>query len=196
MQKKLSSSNQLNHLLAQRPKKLISLIGLLFFGLTAFSQLQNRLKAGLGVNIPVAIPTGHNHAIGFGPQVSAEHFFGKRFSGTLSVAFNYYRGTINYGDYGGNEKSDKSFSLLPVLAGIRFYQHKFYLGSSAGLVFGTSYNTATNLALAPSLGFVNKHFDLSMQYVGIPQTFNGIPENTYLKKGGYSIVQLGIQYLF
>ena len=131
-----------------------------------------------------------NKAIGTGINFKVEHFLSDKFSGSISGGYSFFKGKIIYWD----GKTDNDFALIPVLVGARYYFQKFYLNFEIGAAVRASKNVYTNLALAPSAGILLSKFDLALKLLGIPQTFNGIPESTFLQKGGYSYLGLRIFY--
>jgi hypothetical protein len=155
-----------------------------------FAQSSSQLFVGANFSVPV-VPADANKAIGYGLEIKAERFLSSKFSMNVSAGYIYFKGAITYWD----DSKDKSFGLLPVSVGGRYYIRSFYLGAGAGLAIKASSNTGTNVLLYPAVGFAKKNVDVSIQLMGIPQAFGSIPENTYLEKGGYSYLGLYLNYL-
>jgi hypothetical protein len=172
-------------------KKLgLLLMTLIFLEAKNFAQRANHLFGGVNFSTPV-VPANANKAIGYGLEIKGEHFFSPKFSMNLSIGYTHFKGSITYGD----DSKDNSFALIPCSVGVKYYIKNFYLAAGAGLAVKASRNTGTNRMLYPAIGFAKKPFDISIQLIGVPQTFPSIPESTFLLKGGYSYLGVHINYL-
>jgi hypothetical protein len=140
-----------------------------------------------GLSYPLNQPVQKNKAVGIAINVKAEQFFSKKFSGTLRIGYNYFKGDLVYWD----GKMDKNFTLIPVLLGARYYIQKLYLGFETGAAFKGSKNVYTNIAVAPSFGYLCKRINININILSI-LGFPSIPENTFLQRGGYSY--LGVKF--
>jgi hypothetical protein len=163
---------------------------LLFYSLNGYSQPKKNLFAiGAEISLPAHQPFQSNKATGLGINMKGEHFFSNNFSALANIGFASFRGKIVYWD--GVE--DRSFSLVPILIGARFYIQKLYLGIESGAAIKASENANTLVAFSPSIGMINKKLDLAIKFFAIPQ-MPSIPENTFLQKGGYSYLGISVFY--
>ncbi len=143
-----------------------------------------------------------SNAIGFGLDVKREWNFTSRFSFTADAGFNYFQGDYTYYKFMGSPKDTviKNFSIVPVLAGLKYYfAGNFYLSGEAGIVIKASRNAGTRLALVPSAGWMlplgNSKIDLGIRLTNIISGY-GTPESSGLKNGGYGFWSLRAAYGF
>ncbi len=165
-------------------------------------------KPGISAGIEYAISTyagaGKMDITGQGVFLQGEKPFGGRanpaspvrFSGNLNLGWLYFSGTVT--NFDGSTQN--RFSVLPCMAGVRCYwKDRYYLGIQAGALISTGTNTATRLALAPSLGMIapvgGSRLELGIQFTGVPMGY-GTPEKSILQKGGYSFLSLRVAYDF
>lgn len=173
-------------------QKIALLISLACFSLGATAQQKNFLALGASFSIPCSIPYGSNKAEGYGIQLKGERLFSRHLSGNFSLGYTYFKGDISF--FGAVEET--SFALVPVTVGARYYINKFYLGTDFGFAIKASSNAGTNVIVAPSLGIVMKKWDAGIKLTGIPQTYNGLLEDNYLTRGGYSYLGVYLNYIF
>jgi hypothetical protein len=137
-------------------------------------------------------------AKGYGGALTGEYFFHKKFAVNLSVAYDHF--TCNLVDP-WEDIVIKDFSLVPVMAGVRYYYRPWlYGGLSTGMAISASDRTRTTFAIAPVIGtnlpLGKGVLDIGLQFTGLPQTFATIPEKNLLEKGGYSYLSLRVAYGF
>ena len=130
-----------------------------------------------------------NNAVGGGFHFREEHFFSQNFSASLTVGYIRFKGDIVYWD----GSKDKTFSLIPVLLGGKYFIHKFYGGFEGGLAIKASSNVSTLPAVSPSVGILLNKLDISCKLLSVLQ-MPSIPENTFLQRGGYSYIGVRIAY--
>lgn len=168
---------------------------IMFFSIILISTTVNgqgkvkKLYGGIEFAIPANQPLTSNKANGFIANIKGEKFFSKSFSGSVSIGYSLFKGKLIYWD----GKKDNDFSLVPLMAGARYHFGKVYIGFEAGPAIAASKNTNTKIALAPAAGVIVNKFDVGLKFFTIPFT-GGIPEKTFLQKGGYSY--LGIRVAF
>ena len=165
-------------------------VGLLNSFCTA--QKRNVNSVGIGFYLPAHIPAYDKNSRGYGFTFAREHFFSKKFSGSLSLGYTYFHG--QYEDWDGNTKN--RFALVPLLIGARYYLHRFYGSFETGAAIKASSNTTTHIVFIPAVGFATSRIDFGFKLFGVPEISYGIPERSYLQKGGYSYFAISAAYRF
>jgi hypothetical protein len=123
---------------------------------------------------------------------SREHFFNKKFSGCIGFGYSYFNG--QYQNWEGD--TAPHFALVPMLIERKYYIQQFYASLATGLAIKGSANTSTHITLIPALDVRLKDIDLSLRLFVVPAMGYGIPNRTYLQKGGYSYFVLNAGYTF
>jgi hypothetical protein len=129
---------------------------------------------------------------GYGIHVGAQHVLSKNFFGTATLGYVYIKG--EFVDFDGN--TENHFALLPVLIGLRYNIKPFFASFEIGAAIRASANAKTRPALVPAIGASIKKFDFFVKLFGVPETSYGVPEQSYLQRGGYSYFQFGAAYHF
>ena len=150
---------------------------------------QTVISPGIHFSIPVYTIAGENNTTGVGANAIVEHYFSNRFSGCLDIGYDHFTGNLIY----WNNAIDHSFNIVPVLVGFRYYLQKFYLGLEAGAAIKASKNVYTNATICPSAGIKLKRWDAGIKLVSV-LSMPSIPENTFLQRGGYGWLVLGLTY--
>jgi hypothetical protein len=155
-------------------------------------------KFRLSANAYLSIPTYKeisSMAIGFG--AGGEFAINKKWATIFTADFHNFYGTVI--DH-FNKDTIKGFSILPLMAGLKFYTNeKFYLGAQAGVSVGLKH--AGNCpAIAAITGMLvplknGNKVDIGLKFTGIKRQ-TSFPENTFLKRGGYSFLSGRIGYFF
>src|SRR3954466_663969 len=159
----------------------------------SFSQeKKNFYSSGFGFYLPAHVPGDDKESKGYGLVISGEHFFNKQFSGSVSIGYTYFHG--QYQNWEGD--TAYHFALVPLLLEGRYYIQQFYASLASGLAIKASGNTSTHIAIVPAIGVTLKKFDVGLKLFAIPAMGYGIPERTYLQKGGYSYIVISGAYRF
>ncbi|MDR3711288.1 MAG: hypothetical protein P4L51_00610 [Puia sp.] len=189
-------------------RKTTNAVYLAFFILLATTSRAQVKSYGFSAGIEYALSTysaaGPLSLSGQGIFVQGERFFSRQhsgktntgFSGTLNLGWLHFSGTV----YALDSSVQTRFSVLPLLAGARYYwKEHYYLAMQAGALVSTNSQTDTHLALTPGIGMIapvgESLLELSLQFTGVPRGF-GLPEKTVLQRGGYSFAALRIAYKF
>ncbi|WP_276480481.1 hypothetical protein [Paraflavitalea pollutisoli] len=179
-------------------KKIMLLGCLVFSEMLASAQyktFRSPLTIGVDLGIPAYTAVGDMTGVLTGMHIKKEWRASTHFAASLSAGYNYFSGKVRSFD----DKEVQHFSILPVLAGVKYYGwKKYFLGFETGLNIGLDANTSTRLALVPSLGAMlpvgKKQLEVALRYSGtkLGSTF---PEASLLNRGGYSFlaIRLGWQ---
>lgn len=155
-----------------------------------------KLKFSIGPEFLVPTFSGIPSS-GVGGGICLEQFFNKKIAGAIDINFNYFRGNV-FDFY--KKDTIKGFSIMPVLAGGKyFFTNKFYLSGAIGLIIGL-HNAGNHLALSPGTGLLipvsaTSKIDLEVNLTGVPTGYS-FPENNFLNKGGYSFLTFKAAYVF
>lgn len=179
-------------------KKILLLLCLVISVMLASAQYKkfsSPLTIGVDLGIPVYTTVGDMKGVLTGIHMKKEWRASTHFAASLSAGYSYFNGTVR----SFNNKEVQHFSVLPVLAGMKYYGwNKYFLGFETGLHIGLGADISTKLALVPSLGAMlpvgKKQLEVALRYSGtkLGTTF---PEATLLNRGGYSFlaIRLGWQ---
>jgi hypothetical protein len=171
-------------------KRVFLSILVLVISFSAISQpKKNFLYTGVEFAMPAHQPFQSNKANGYMANIKGEHFFSPSFSASVSAGLSYFKGKLVFWD----GSTDNSFSLVPILIGGRFYYRKIYVGVETGPAIAASKRMSTNIAIAPSAGVIVDKFDIGIKFFAVPAR-GGIPELTFLQKGGYSYIGLRVAF--
>ncbi|MBK0382180.1 hypothetical protein I5M32_04335 [Pedobacter sp. SD-b] len=112
----------------------------------------------LGVALGIGVPTKSGGAdIILAPDLRLQHDLSNRTSLTLTTG---YYGPIG----GGTEFGD---GLIPLKAGAKFFfGDTYYFQPEVGVGFSTTKNGGNPFIYAPSLGYANNKWDISLRYEG------------------------------
>lgn len=172
-------------------KKILLLVCLVAGFLSASAQRKtysNPLTIGIDLGIPAYTIIGDMSGVLTGIHIKKEWRPTSHFAASLSAGYQYFAGTVTSFD----GKEVKNFSVLPLLAGIKYYGwDKYFLGFETGFHIGLDANTATKLALVPSIGAMlpvgKKHLEVALRYSGTKSGAN-FPEAPLLNRGGYGFI--------
>jgi len=168
-------------------KKTILLVWSLM--LCAFVSAQKKSEVMAGVEYNFHLKHVYDKNNGPGISLKGVHTFSNHFDGTLSLGYNYFKGDVKYFD----GKTEDHFALIPALVGIRYGFRKMFFGFEAGAAIKASSNSATLLAIVPSVGYRNNKFSTELRLLEVPG-MPSFPENSFLKKGGYNFLGLRLSY--
>lgn len=187
-------------------KETLTALLLTFVTTLSFSQTKKTFYyGGVVTSLPAYLSdkTETNKTIGLGLELQYEHFFSHRFSLTASAGYSHFQGKYTYLNFAGNSVKDttiKTFAIVPVFAGLRFYCWKaIYLGAETGALIAAHKNAGSFLAVAPSIGYKivtsGKHnLDVGLRLLNTAGF--GAPEGNSLKGGGYGIWSFKLAYGF
>jgi hypothetical protein len=177
--------------ISMKKTKTVILFFLLFSCMLAGAQKKERhINIGANFSLPINIDPLNKDVTGFGLEMKGERLFNKHFTGSVSIGYNRFLGTIiNYWD---STKSN-SFSNIPVLLGLRYYVSKLYISFETGECFGASANNRSHLAVAPSAGFQFNKLDIGIKLMHVVGGF-AIPESSVLQKGEYDYLSLRVAW--
>lgn len=119
---------------------------------------------------------------GIGLSAAVEFRSRNRFSTTIDVGYNHFKGTVV-----NPFKLDtvRGFYFIPVLVGVKYsFGQKFYASMRAGASYGK--NSFIGFTLSPAAGVVlRQKLDLGIRLIG-SISMPSIPENNFLDRGGFS----------
>lgn len=180
--------------------KYVLLQGCLVLGaMNLFAQAKSdhdKLIAGIDLGVPAYTAVGDMKGVLTGIYVKKDWPAGKHFAATISAGYHYFSGTVRSFD----NKEVKNFSVLPLLAGVKYYAWKrYFLAFETGLNIGLDKNTSTKPALVPSLGALlpvgQKQFEVAVRY-NATKAGSTFPEASLLNRGGYSFLELRLGWAF
>lgn len=174
-------------------KKITLLLCLVAGIMTAAAQKRtydNPLTIGLDLGLPVYTVIGDMKGVLTGLHIKKEWRPTNHFAALLNAGYTFFSGTVTSFD----DKEVKNFSVLPLLAGIKYYGwDKYFLGLETGLNIGLDGNTATRLALIPSIGAMlpvgKKQLEVALRY-NATKAGATFPEASLLNRGGYGFMAL------
>jgi len=166
----------------------LSVLAVLFFITTVFSQSKFNLGASFNVNFPVGAFSDIAKT-GIGGSVLGEYVFTEKISAVILGSFNSYSSTIPRIAAGGSTY-DISLTSIPVMAGVRYYfQPNLFATIEAGVNFIRASADVSNIYSKEKLStdYSSKfssgigggmRFDLSKQSVfEFAGTFNYVQDN-------------------
>lgn len=164
---------------------------IMFSCLIATAQKKERhISIGGNFSVPYNLDPGNNDIRGIGVDIKGERVYNKHFTGSVSIGFNRFIGTLyNFWD---STKSN-SFSNIPVLLGLRYYFSKIYLGFETGECFAASHNNRSHVVVAPSAGVSIKKLDVGIKLTHVIGGFEPL-ESTTLQSGEYDYLSLRIAW--
>lgn len=155
-------------------------------------------KFHLNTHVSLSAPTYKEiPSMGAGFGVSGEFAINRRWATIISTDFyNFYGRVIDH----FNQDTIKGFSILPVMAGIKYYsKEKFYIGAQGGIVVGLKH-AGNYPGLAASTGMLmplkgGNKIDIGLKFTAALSQAS-IPENNFLNRGGYSFLSGNIGFFF
>jgi hypothetical protein len=175
-------------------KTLLLFLSLLVGNLIIAQDHKFRASAHVSLSIPTykEIPS-----MGAGFGATGEFAINKKWATLFSVDFhNFYGKVIDH----FNLDTIKGFSILPVMAGLKYYsREKFYIGAQGGVVVGLKHSgncPGLSVSTGMLLPLKNEHkVDIGLRFTAaLSQT--SIPENNFLDRGGYNFVSGSIGFFF
>ena len=137
-----------------------------------------------------------------GGDVRLQYDLSKRYSITLTTGFTNLFTDNKFKDIGfsaPNQGRYRDLGFIPVKAGFKgfFWKDSFYAMGEAGAGFAvTNKYDQTSLILAPSIGYANKYFDISIRY----EYYNDFPITnnsfTFPYKQAEGTGQLGLRIAY
>lgn len=117
-----------------------------------------KFSVGLDAGYPIG-DIGDFSSFAIGGSVQGDYTVAEKFAVTLNAGY------LNFSGKDGAE----SFSLIPVLAGAKyFFSENFYGHAQLGVSFGASNTEGTNFTYAPSVGYqITPNFDIAAKYLAI-----------------------------
>lgn len=112
-------------------------------------------RLGFGINGGYVFDDPYDFALGADARI--QYDLSKRYSITLTTGFTNLFVT----------GKDNDLGFIPLKAGFKgfFWEDQFYAMGEAGAAFAvTNGYDQTSLILAPSIGYANKYFDVSLRY--------------------------------
>lgn len=171
--------------------KSISVLFLCFMSGTLLAQKSFFTDKSIGVDF--AFPVGYyyksNKANGYFISFRGEKAVSSTLSLTVHAAINEYRGEMVFWD----GKKENTFTLLPVLVGVRKYFKPLYVSIDAGPAFALSANARGNLALMPAIGTKYGNLDMSFRLFSLPISSGNLSQN-YIQRGGYNYLGFSVNY--
>lgn len=172
----------------------ISLLCLSFcFFITNSLFAQKGFFTDKSIGIEVAFPVGDyyqsNKAYGYISSFRGEKSVSSTLSVTMHLAINHYRGEMIFWD----GQRSQSFTLMPVLLGVRKYFKPVYVSMDAGPAFSLTSNARGSLALMPAIGRKFGFLDMSLKLFSLPISSGNLTQN-YLQRGGYSYIGFSVNY--
>ena len=155
-------------------------------------------KFRASAHVTLSIPTYKDiPSMGAGLGTTGEFAINKKWATLFSIDFhNFYGKVIDH----FNQDTIKGFSILPVMAGLKYYsKEKFYIGAQGGIVVGLKH-TGNCPGLAASTGMLlplkNGHkVDIGLKFTAALSQVS-IPENNFLDRGGYNFLSGNIGFFF
>lgn len=150
-------------------KKVIFTLAIATLGLTAVAQDKGSDKTlKFSVGVEAGLPLGDFKeiaSIGFGGSVQGEYAVAETVGVTLNAGYLTFTGKSV--DLGGGSVKLPSTSIVPVLAGAKFYfGEKFYGHAQAGMSFFNN-GGGSAFTYAPALGVMaSENVDISVKYQG------------------------------
>lgn len=155
-------------------------------------------KFRASAHISLSVPTySEIPSMGAGLGATGEFAINKKWATLFSLDFhNFYGKVIDH----FNQDTIKGFSILPIMAGFKYYsKEKFYLGAQGGVVVGLKHSgNCPGLSLSTGMLVPLKNgnkVDLGLKFTAaLSQT--SIPENNFLDRGGYNFLSGSIGFFF
>lgn len=155
-------------------------------------------KFRASAHVTLSVPTNTDiSSMGAGLGATGEFGINKKWATLFSLDFhNFYGEVIDH----FNQDTIKGFSILPIMAGFKYYsKEKFYIGAQGGVVVGLKH--AGNCpGLSASTGMLvplknGNKVDIGIKFTAaLSQT--SIPENNFLDRGGYNFLSGSIGFFF
>ncbi len=176
-------------------QKTVLLFLSLFTGSLIYSQ-DHKFRASAHVSL--SIPTYKEiPSMGAGIGATGEFAINRKWATLFSVDFhNFYGKVIDH----FNQDTIKGFSILPIMAGLKYYsKEKFYIGAQGGVVVGLKH-TGNCPGLGLSTGMLlplksGNKVDIGLKFTAALSQVS-IPENNFLDRGGYNFLSGSIGFFF
>lgn len=146
----------------------------LFFAIVVCSTISVNAQAPSGFQFGAGLRLGltvgdfsNTHTMGIGGELQGEYGFSEKASGIISVGYNHFLGK-SVSESGISIVYDNA-SLIPVLAGARFYATpKFFIGAQAGIgIFSAYGESVTGFNWQPQIGFNTNKIQIALNYNGL-----------------------------
>lgn len=153
----------------------------LFITISLFAQKGFFTDKSIGIEVafPVDDYYQSNKAFDYISSFRGEKSISSTLSFTMQLAINHYRGDMIFGD----GQKLQSYTLMPVLFGIRKCFKPVYVSMDAGPAFSLTFNARGNLALMPTIGRKFGFLDMSLKLFSLPISSGNLTQN-YLQRGG------------
>ncbi|GAA4331265.1 outer membrane beta-barrel protein [Flaviaesturariibacter amylovorans] len=124
-----------------------------------------QFSAGIKPSLPLG-DLSEAYSFGIGAEVGGEYHFAEKVSGIATISYNQFLGSE---DKNGGLKT----SMLPILAGVRFYpSQNVFIGAKVGVnmlrVSMDGFSASTSgLGYEPHVGYNAEKFQISAGYLGL-----------------------------